>query len=346
MRSAGLGCALSVLVFVGCNSNPQDMRAGVATEPTSTTAMGGSVKRGGGKHVGGAEYFTDVDDLKVGVVDEAQMTKMVASMFRAEVGGSGEGSLSRAFADAKGERKDRLRFALSDVLTDADLIKWVDADPTRKARAVALVKAMAPADLGPKENLTVNARIAGFKDWAKYPYQMLIVTGYTPSDRKVGEAGVHPVAKKRLESAVAAYRKNMAPFVLLSGGNVYPRGTAFYEALEMKKEIVAMGVPADVVAVDARARHSTTNLRNAGRFMRGFGLQWGVVFAAGGGVGGSTLFDQAFYFAKADLSTFHERCEKELGYRVGELAGAGTGLVAFTPSLHVTEPSYRDPLDP
>ena len=65
----------------------------------------------------------------------------------------------------------------------------------------------------------------------------------------------------------------------------------------------------------------------------------------------TTSFGQDFYFSSPLLSTFHLRCERELGYRVGDLRDAP----AFLPHLHhsVFEPArdvrridWKDPRDP
>ena len=98
--------------------------------------------------------------------------------------------------------------------------------------------------------------------------------------------------------------------------------------------------------VEARARHSTTNLRNAGRFLVERGLESAVITTLGGGLFGGELFDQDFYFSHPNLSTFHARCERELGYPVGELMSCGEHHTVFVPSSDVLRVGYRDPLDP
>lgn len=80
--------------------------------------------------------------------------------------------------------------------------------------------------------------------------------------------------------------------------------------------------------------------------MRALGLSNALVVTIGGGVAGSNFFGQDFYLANPTLSTFHARCERELGYRVGDLQGIDEGRIRFTPSAQVDRPSYRDPLDP
>ena len=63
----------------------------------------------------------------------------------------------------------------------------------------------------------------------------------------------------------------------------------------MKRALLGIGIPKDSIIVEARARHSTTNLRNAGRYMLSHGLVRGLVTPPGGGIGGSRVFDQTFY---------------------------------------------------
>jgi hypothetical protein len=145
---------------------------------------------------------------------------------------------------------------------------------------------------------------------------------------------------------VQGWKDGQAPFVLATGGAVYPRGTPYAEALLMKKALIGMGLPEERVLVDARARHSTTNLRNAGRVMLALGMSQALVTTVGGGLFGSDFFGQDFYFANPVLSTFYVRCQRELGYRVGTLTAAGDQHIAFAPSPDVTRVGYLDALDP
>lgn len=159
-------------------------------------------------------------------------------------------------------------------------------------------------------------------------------------------SGVHPIARRRLAQAARDLAEEKAPFVLVTGGNVYPKGTPYHEAIAMKAELRALGVAEEQIVVEARARHSTTNLRNAGRVMRAHGMRVGLITTVGGGIGGSDVFDQDFYFSHPTLSTFHARSVRELGYRVGELRGAGALHTEFIPAPEVTRVGLRDALDP
>jgi hypothetical protein len=99
--------------------------------------------------------------------------------------------------------------------------------------------------------------------------------------------------------------------------------------------------------VEGKARHSTTNLRNAGRFMLEDGhkdkFKSALVLTDGG---------QAFYFSEHALTfgAFHGRSQSELGYTVGRLNGTlqqnGNIEVDFRPSEDVKRRNKTDILDP
>lgn len=174
------------------------------------------------------------------------------------------------------------------------------------------------------------------------PYDLLIVPGYTPLDV---ERPTHlleiPAALSRLALAAQDMEQGLARCVLVSGGSVHPSGTPHNEALMMREQLIRLGVPSDHILVDPHARHSTTNLRNAGRVMRALGMTKGVVVT---GFDRST-FSQAFYFGFPLLSTFVLRCQTELGYEIGELDRMDDYHVAFCPSAAVVTLGYHDPLD-
>ena len=107
-------------------------------------------------------------------------------------------------------------------------------------------------------------------DWSAFKYSMILVPGLGPEDRGVA---LDPNGAKRCEAAVIRYKKGLAPFIVVSGGQVHPFKTPFNEAVEMKKYLVEkLGVPADVIFIEPHARHSTTNIRNASRMVYHFGM--------------------------------------------------------------------------
>lgn len=164
---------------------------------------------------------------------------------------------------------------------------------------------------------------------------LIVVPGYTPLDATQPTPVVHPTAAERLDQAMARFRSGRSPFILVSGANVHPDGTPYVEAMLMKRYLLEHGVGEEHVVIEPCARHSHTNLRNAGRFM----LRWG--FAAALVV---TSRDQAFYFANPRISGFEERCYADLGYRLGRFESLPIGVV-FRPSEDVFKRG-SDPRDP
>jgi hypothetical protein len=177
-----------------------------------------------------------------------------------------------------------------------------------------------------------------------FDHDVLIVPGYTPvrTPRPVRLREL-PAALARVELAHREFLAGRAPLILVSGGAVHPPGTPWNEGLMMAEELVARKVPPDRILIDPYARHSTTNLRNAGRMMLDLKLERGLIVT--GHESRVYTFSQAFYFGHPVLSTFHARCRRELGYEVGTLAAVDRYRVRFRPASRVCMPNYRDPLD-
>jgi DUF218 domain len=292
----------------------------------------------------GGEGFTDAGDLPG--ASAAEMAPMIASLLRADLLGADPGAVERSFAAASPGDRRALLLAYNRALADDDLASWIEADAARRSRAEGIVLAIAPPDPSPEHNQASAAAFDGFDGWDRFPYGLIIVPGYTPADTATATPGVHPIAQRRLDRGAQDLAGGSAPFLLVTGGNVYPEGTPYYEAVEMKKALLAMGVAEDRILVEARARHSTTNLRNAGRIMRTRGLAKALITTMGGGLLGMDLFDQDFYFSFPWLSTFNARCRKELGAEVGDLSSAGPNHTAFVPAESVLRVGLRDALDP
>jgi len=166
-------------------------------------------------------------------------------------------------------------------------------------------------------------------------YPVIVVPGFASEDQ--GDTPLHPRTKKRAQRAVRLLRKKGAHAILCSGANVRPVGTPFNEALELRRYLVEeLGVPSWRVAVEPRARHTTTNMRNVGRFLLAHGLTRALVVTSRG---------QSFYLSAPGLSTFHRRCRATLGYEVGKLRVRSHWTTLFKPSPRVFEIG-DDPLDP
>tara|TARA_R110002072_G_scaffold13817_2_gene57834 strand:- start:415 stop:984 length:570 start_codon:yes stop_codon:yes gene_type:complete len=166
-------------------------------------------------------------------------------------------------------------------------------------------------------------------------YPVIVVPGFASEDQ--GQVRLHPRTKKRAERAAALLRSTGAHVILCSGANVRPANTPFNEALELRRYLVEeLGVPAWRVAIEPRARHTTTNMRNAGRFLLAHGLTRALVVTSRG---------QSFYLSAPRLSSFHRRCRATLGYEVGRFRVRSHWTTLFEPSRRVFEPG-SDPLDP
>ncbi|MFT7519963.1 MAG: hypothetical protein ACI9MC_002107, partial [Kiritimatiellia bacterium] len=225
------------------------------------------------------------------------------------------------------------------------LKKWIGKDEDRKKQATDWFEKLMP-DVSVAENnggqeqdeergvelAGVDAAVASFTKWDDFEYNVIIVPGFTPragleenmvenmnGERKTEEPELqrmsetwgdtirlHPTAVERLTIAVADYRDGKAPFVLLTGANVWPKGSGIYEAIEMKKWLLQEGgIPADRIIVDAKAKHSTTNIRNAGRYMLDHGMKGkGLITTSGG---------QNFYFGHNILSSYAFRALGDMG---------------------------------
>jgi hypothetical protein len=166
---------------------------------------------------------------------------------------------------------------------------------------------------------------------------LIVIPGYTPVDAKTPFV-LTDATRSRLRSGVAALREKDAVGILVTGGNVHPDDTPFNEAWEMRRHLCeALDIPRDLVVIDPYARHSTTNLRNAGRFLLAYGLPRALIV---------TDFGQGFYFGAPNLSTFNLRCREELGYDVGTMEPAPWFTrIRYVPSAEVNRVG-ADPLDP
>lgn len=162
------------------------------------------------------------------------------------------------------------------------------------------------------------------------PWPFLIVPGYTP--RFGWRGGLHPRAVARLEHALADLERGFAPAVIVSGGTVH---TDENEAVLMREWLLARGLPPERVVLEPCARHTTTNLRNAGRILLRHGAREALVVTFG---------DQGHYVGFPWTSSFHLRCLVELGYRVGELEWLSPYHVRFRPSNQVFRASLKETL--
>ncbi|AQX10628.1 hypothetical protein BAY32_15490 [Elizabethkingia ursingii] len=172
-------------------------------------------------------------------------------------------------------------------------------------------------------------------DFSKYPYASLLILGAGP---QVYGQKISPMGMLRSRQALRVYQKGLAPFIIVSGGRVHPFKTQYTEAVEMKRYMVeVLGIPASAIIIDPFARHTTTNVRNAGRMIIDYGFpkdKWSLVSSS------KTHID---YVEKA----MDKRSIKELGtvpYIVGKRID--DLLLEYKPTAEAFLINPAEPLDP
>ena len=220
-----------------------------------------------------------------------------------------------------------------------------DAPPETIAASVRLAVALLDANdataatrfdpLDQRENAGARA-LAARTDWNAFRYALLIVPGVGPED---SATTLSPRSKLHVLLAAQRYRQGLAPFILVSGSAVHPRGTRFVEAVEIRRALIERyGIPADRVILEPYARHTTTNLRNATRRMAALGIPLDRP---------TLIVNDAEQSKYIESETFTDRNRTELGYQPGVI---GRRLSVYDLEFRASRLSLRqdprDPLDP
>lgn len=172
--------------------------------------------------------------------------------------------------------------------------------------------------------------------WKQYPYSAIVVLGVGP------ETPTEPVTAEslmRAEYAAQCWKAGMVPYIIVSGGKAHPHGTPYCEAQEMKRYLVDVcRVPESVVIMEPHARHTTTNLRNAGRIMirQGFPLDKPALVT-----GSKSHIDYVVG------EGFSKRFNKELGFLPVNITKRKNVLLAeFTVNESCLQLDDDEPMDP
>lgn len=186
--------------------------------------------------------------------------------------------------------------------------------------------------LDKKENRAAKMQVSriGFSNFA---FSALVIPGEGPD--KYGER-LSDGGKARCGLAAEWYFKKKAPFIIVSGGYCHPFKTRYCEAFEMKRYLMKVfGIPEKAIIMDPHARHTTTNFRNACRYLLNYGFPVSKAALL------LTTKDQADYIADPK---FELRNKRELGYLpYRELKRLSENEFSFYP---VVDALFRDPLDP
>ena len=173
-------------------------------------------------------------------------------------------------------------------------------------------------------------------NWQDYRYPALLVFGHGPEDP---QSATGPLGHIRLRLAADMFARGLAPFIVVSGGNVHPNRTRSNEAVAMRRLLSSLhGVPEERILIEPHARHTTTNLRNTAR----------LLLAAGFPV------EQPFLIVSDHMTIQYitgpvlaARNVREMGIQPGRIApGPDRFTALFVPDPVAFHVEVSDPLDP
>lgn len=207
--------------------------------------------------------------------------------------------------------------------------------------ALALLDMSDRTDAIGHEPLTGGANAAALArakalDWRRYRYSAMIVTGVGP---EIEGEPLSPLGKYHLRLAARRFAQGDIAFILVTGGRAHPRATPFTEADEMRKALIERyGVPAEAIIIEPYARHTTTNLRNAGRLLARIGAPPEAE---------TVIVCNPLQSAYIESARFTERNAAELGYQPGKVVRrVSPNELVFRPYRTSERVDPRDPLDP
>lgn len=245
---------------------------------------------------------------------EGPLFRAGASLFQSRVADAV--ALARAGGDPEAvDRSLGLAVALLDANDRQDAVAYEPLDRSQNAAALQAARST---------------------EWSRYAFTAIIVLGNGPELE--GEA-LSPRGKLRVRLAAERFAEGVAPFVIVSGGAVHPRGTTFNEAVEMRRALIERyGIPANRIVLEPYARTTSTNLRNAVRRLVAMGAPLGREMLA------VTDAEHSRILGAPEMKA---RAVSELGYEPAALGRrlSDTGLT-FTPSPSSLRVDPLDPLDP
>jgi hypothetical protein len=195
--------------------------------------------------------------------------------------------------------------------------------------------AVAFEPLNETHNLAVIERSRTL-DWSRYRYTAILLLGIGPDDLTTPlSAG----GKLNVRLAAKRYFDGVAPFIIVTGAMVHPRGAHFAEAVEMRRALIERyGIPAEAIVLEPYARHTTTNLRNASRLLAALHAPANR---------DALIVSNTQQIAYIDSDEFHQRCPRELGYQPGTIGKSTSPTeLTFRPSPETARVDPADPLDP
>ncbi len=189
--------------------------------------------------------------------------------------------------------------------------------------------------LGENENKASYERITTI-DWDAYPYSVIVILGWGPDNY---DFPLNPGAKIRIRTAVTKFKEGVAPFIIVTGGKVYPYKTRNVEAYHMKRYLMQeFNIPEDHIIIEPHARHTTSNIRNSAR----------IIYRTGIPIDKPMLVSSSEQHVSTVASdAFVQRCQKELNlvpYTLGKRTGPN--FVELYPLPNALQINPIEPIDP
>lgn len=178
-----------------------------------------------------------------------------------------------------------------------------------------------------------NIKNINFED---FKYGSILILGNGPENYR---DRLSALGKLNIKLGVKEYQEGKAPIIVVSGGHAHPFRAKFCEAIEMKKELInEYHIPEDRIIIEPHARHTTTNLRNAGRLYQKYGFHMDKIHLV------VTNNSHSQYVSS---KKFSNRCREELGYLPAKIRNRiNNTAIEFLPLKTSLQQNPLEPLDP
>lgn len=171
-------------------------------------------------------------------------------------------------------------------------------------------------------------------EWRRYSYSAILIPGFGPEEKGIR---IDHRSVARCKMAAGIFKAGKAPFLIVSGGHVYPAGTPYSEAVEMRRYLMdSLGIDSAFIIIEPHARHTTTNARNATRLIYRLNMPDDKPVLVVSDEAQIKMFDN-----------LPDRCIRELGYVPYQQAQKiNSNQVLFYPVKKAFQINTADPLDP
>ena len=175
-------------------------------------------------------------------------------------------------------------------------------------------------------------------NWDDFDYAFALALGDGPNEPD-DEPNISVGGKRNADQAVFLYQQGKVPLVVMSGGHVKPFQVPYSEGIEMKKYVMEThNIPENRILVETQARHTTTNMRNAGRLIFRYGIPSDKK---------ALVTSSESHINTIEASSFNRRSLEEMNHIPAEIYNRISEIyLEFTAKIEVLHLDSSDPLDP